>query len=187
LSKVAIEGNASGTGTLTIAAPNTNSNFTLDIPSASGTIDRLNRAGNVLQVVSATYSTLTTITSTSYTDTGLTASITPTSASSKILIITSQPSLGVVGANVSRGLQVQLLKNSTSLVEKQGEINSGVGGNGFAVTNFDGSFVYLDSPNTTSSTTYKTQGKVGSATNNPEIRFQFGSFASTMTLLEIAG
>jgi len=38
MSKVAIEGNASGTGTLTIAAPNTNSSFTLSLPSETGTI-----------------------------------------------------------------------------------------------------------------------------------------------------
>jgi hypothetical protein len=38
VSKVAIEGNASGTGTLTIAAPNTNTNRTLTLPDASGTM-----------------------------------------------------------------------------------------------------------------------------------------------------
>jgi hypothetical protein len=38
MSKVAIEGNASGTGTFTIAAPNTNSNFTLTLPTETGTV-----------------------------------------------------------------------------------------------------------------------------------------------------
>jgi hypothetical protein len=38
MSLVAISGNASGTGTLTIAAPNTNSNFTLNLPAATGTV-----------------------------------------------------------------------------------------------------------------------------------------------------
>jgi hypothetical protein len=38
MSLVAISGNASGTGTLTIAAPNTNSNFTLNLPAAAGTV-----------------------------------------------------------------------------------------------------------------------------------------------------
>ena len=37
MSLVAISGNASGTGTLTIAAPNTNSNRTLNLPDGSGT------------------------------------------------------------------------------------------------------------------------------------------------------
>lgn len=38
MSKVALSGNALGTGTLTIAAPNTNSDRTLTLPDASGTI-----------------------------------------------------------------------------------------------------------------------------------------------------
>jgi hypothetical protein len=38
MSKIALSGNASGTGTLTIAAPNTNSNYTLTIPGETGTL-----------------------------------------------------------------------------------------------------------------------------------------------------
>ena len=38
MSKIALSGNASGTGTLTIAAPNTDSDFTLSLPDASGTV-----------------------------------------------------------------------------------------------------------------------------------------------------
>ena len=38
MSQVAISGNASGTGTLTIAAPNTNSNYTLNLPAETGTL-----------------------------------------------------------------------------------------------------------------------------------------------------
>jgi len=38
MSKIALEGNASGTGTLTIASQNTNSNFTLTLPNSSGTV-----------------------------------------------------------------------------------------------------------------------------------------------------
>jgi hypothetical protein len=37
MSQVAISGNASGTGTLTIAAPNTNSDYTLTLPQATTT------------------------------------------------------------------------------------------------------------------------------------------------------
>ena len=38
MSKIALSGNASGTGTLTIAAPNTNSDRTIDLPDAAGTV-----------------------------------------------------------------------------------------------------------------------------------------------------
>jgi len=45
LSKIALSGNASGTGTLTIAAPNTNSDFTITLPAASGTLATTDTAG----------------------------------------------------------------------------------------------------------------------------------------------
>jgi hypothetical protein len=38
MSKISLEGNVSGSGTLTIASPNTNSNFTLSLPTNTGTI-----------------------------------------------------------------------------------------------------------------------------------------------------
>jgi hypothetical protein len=38
MSKIALEGNASGTGTFTVAAPNSSSNFTLTLPQATTTI-----------------------------------------------------------------------------------------------------------------------------------------------------
>ena len=49
MSKVAITGNASGTGTLTIAAPNTNTDRVLDLPDAAGT---MYNQGNILGTVS---------------------------------------------------------------------------------------------------------------------------------------
>ena len=51
MSKVVIQGHASGSGDFTIAAPNSNTDRTLTLPDAGGTLDRLDRAGNVLQVV----------------------------------------------------------------------------------------------------------------------------------------
>jgi hypothetical protein len=38
MSKIALEGNASGTGTFTVAAPNSNSNYTLTLPQSTGTV-----------------------------------------------------------------------------------------------------------------------------------------------------
>jgi hypothetical protein len=38
MSQVAVSGNALGTGTFTIASPNSNTNRTLDLPDASGTV-----------------------------------------------------------------------------------------------------------------------------------------------------
>ncbi len=51
MSKVAITGNASGTGVFTVASPNSNVDRVLTLPDETGTVDTLQRSGNVLQVV----------------------------------------------------------------------------------------------------------------------------------------
>jgi hypothetical protein len=86
MSKISLSGDPSGTGTFTLASPNSSTDRTLDLPDASGVIDRLNRAGNVLQVVQASFSSVTSINSLTYVSTNHTLTITPSSASSKILI-----------------------------------------------------------------------------------------------------
>ena len=50
MSKVAIKGAATGTGVFTLESPATNTDRTLVLPDEAGTIDTLQRAGNVLQV-----------------------------------------------------------------------------------------------------------------------------------------
>jgi hypothetical protein len=88
MSLVAISGNASGTGTLTIAAPNTNSDFTLTLPENTGTLISTKSAGTVLQVVSTVKTNTFSTSSASPVDiTGLSVSITPSSATSQILVM----------------------------------------------------------------------------------------------------
>lgn len=53
MSKVAIQGNASGTGTFTIAAPNSNSNQTLTLPDVTGTVVTTGSTGGVTQAMLA--------------------------------------------------------------------------------------------------------------------------------------
>jgi len=53
LSKISIEGNSSGTGTFTIASPNSNTNRTLDLPDNSGTIITSGSTGGVSQAMLA--------------------------------------------------------------------------------------------------------------------------------------
>jgi hypothetical protein len=155
-------------------------------PAASGTIDRLNRAGNVLQVVQNTYTTPTTVASTSYTDTGLTASITPTSASSKILVIVTQGVTHYQNTNNARLFELRLLRDATEISNRDAYCYAAIGSNGFVEGSIDGSQMVLDNPATTSSITYKTQGKVDSTANATAIVFQQGSGTSTITLMEIA-
>jgi len=195
MSKVAIAGNASGTGTFTLAAPNSNSDRTLTLPDNTGTI--LTNAttagfpaGSVLQVVSATYSTETTSTSTSYSDSGLSASITPSSASSKILILTQQP--GYIQDNsdsAAENASAALLRDSTIISESSGKSRTRGSASGEG-SSYSANFCYLDSPNTTSSVTYKTQIKTGTpagADASELITVQVSSSNSNITLVEIAG
>jgi hypothetical protein len=138
--------------------------------------------------VSVNYSTQTTITSTSYTDTGLSASITPTSASSKILVLVSQPTSILIFSNVTITGPLRLLRGSTdiSTLAPAIGIQAGTGSNGLIYTATVLSMNYLDSPNTTSAITYKTQSLVSLNTNSAYIRFNENSSTSTITLLEIA-
>ncbi|MFZ9210901.1 MAG: hypothetical protein ACO22M_00405 [Candidatus Nanopelagicaceae bacterium] len=53
MSKVSIQGNASGTGTFTIAAPNSNSNQTLTLPDVTGTVVTTGSTGGVTQAMLA--------------------------------------------------------------------------------------------------------------------------------------
>lgn len=181
MSKIALEGNASGTGTLSIVAPNTSTDRTLDLPDASGVIDRLNRAGNVLQVVNATYSTQTGTTSGSYQETGLTASITPSNASNKIAVFGTIN--GVHTAAASTGVRVALYKGTSSTILMVGQYFAA-----FDTASTDNQvnvpFFYLDSPNTTSSVTYgfAFYRSTGSGTVN----VQTNSSTSSVTLMEIA-
>ena len=140
--------------------------------------------GKVLQVVTGVTYTMTTSTSSTYADTSLTASITPSSTSSKILIIVNQY---MRKDQTNTYIGYKLFRDTTEL-NYIGDLiaynqNSDSDSNGIGTT-------YLDTPSSTSSITYKTQfatlggGTItiqadgGSATENGR---------GSMTLMEIAG
>jgi hypothetical protein len=142
--------------------------------------------GKVLQVVAATTSTRVTVASTTYTDSGLTATITPSLSTSKILVLTSQSTTIYSDANLKL-FGVRLMRDSTAIFNdiSNPEIlgNTLVNAAGQAMAYV--SYSYLDSPATTSATTYKTQGRVYSTANNTEMDFQRASATSSIILLEI--
>jgi hypothetical protein len=145
--------------------------------------------GKVLQVVQASTSTETTIVTTTYTDTTLSASITPTSASSKILVIVNHFVETLRDANANGGSGIRLLRGATTIFspspgEYQFNYSQAVGATRI-VLNSAVPLTYLDSPATTSATTYKTQGNQFTAANSSTLKFQQGSSISTMTLMEI--
>jgi len=109
--------------------------------------------GAVLQVVNGTYATEVSTTSGSYADTGLTASITPTNSSSKILVLISQKFFANPTNGNDNGGNVIVLRGATTLITAQRVgLSDGTG----AMDNYF-TTSYLDSPATTSSITYKTQ------------------------------
>ena len=187
MSLLAVQGGATGTGTVTLLAPITNTDRTLTLPDATGTVALQGGAGvgKVLQVVSATYATPTTISSTSFTDTGLSLSITPLSASSKILVIVSQP---IIIARVANALNVdyQLLRGASSIFNGGRVSGLFVAGASEIDATSVLNAVYLDSPATTSATTYKTQARTSTTANSAAALFQTNSAVSSITLMEIA-
>jgi hypothetical protein len=140
--------------------------------------------GKVLQVVFASTNTPTTVASTTYTDSTLSATITPTSATSTILIIYNQQLIAQRQTSAASG-QVRLLRGATEIQDLKTVVDCSVGG-GTSIYNANtvGS-TYRDSPATTSATTYKTQVKSTNTANSGQVLAQEGNAVSTMTLLEI--
>lgn len=169
----------STSGSITLQEPAVAGSTVLTLPAVTGTVltDTSPKVGNVIQVVNATYSTGTTNGTTTYADTGLTATITPTSSSSKILILVNQSGLNNSQAN--SGTTVQLLRSSTSLI-----VFASFYGFAFTGAVMGASACYLDSPATTSATTYKTQFRRGAGSGDAYV--QDNSSTSTITLMEIA-
>ena len=199
MSKVAIVGNPSGTGVFTIQSPNTSTDRTLTLPDSTGTIDTLQRAGNVLQVVQSVYQTAVTIANTNtsnYYATNMTVSITPSSSSSKIYVVCQ----GTYGGNTGgTGITIKMLRNiggagytdtSPNVIALQGYLNNITY---ISYQQLPFTIHCLDSPNTTSAVVYNPyiNPSQGTPTGNSYVggRNNDGLQYSTvtMTAMEIAG
>jgi len=137
--------------------------------------------GSVLQVVQGSTGTAVESTSSSYADTGLSASITPSSTSSKILVTVHQN--GGLKESTQSGVSVQLYRGSSVLTK----LSHAAGYNAQNQVAYQGaiSTEYLDSPSTTSAVTYKTQ--FGNNQSVSSAHVQVGGCTSFITLMEIAG
>ena len=150
--------------------------------------------GGVIQVVSFTTQTKTIINSgTTFVDTGVTATITPKFATSKILILAyhSVTFSNFAGNGDTGGWSLRLLRGST--VKKNG---SGNGSDHYISVPSESSYIvfndpdfqqHFDSPNTTSAVTYKTQANE----SNSEINIQINgndsfNVDSSMILMEVS-
>ena len=191
MSSVVIAGDTSGS--VTLAAPAVSGTTTLTLPATTGTFLTTTspKAGNVIQVVQGTTTTDVSVASTSYTDTTLSASITPSSSSNKILVIVSQSLFVQRGTNNGMYSSLNIVRGATQIVESERAVGIDAGTNASGNISHRGmaSIQYLDSPSTTSSTTYKTQIKASTTANSGIVYAQQGGSPTTsiITLMEIAG
>jgi hypothetical protein len=182
MSLLAVQGGATGTGTVTLLAPVTNTDRTITLPDATGTVALQGGAGvgKVLQVVQGTTATQTSTTSNSFQSTGLTASITPSSASNKVLVIATSTFVGSILTDVITAIY----RGDTSTGTNVSGSNLSTKYNSQASENASVTNQYLDSPSTTSSQTYTFAFK--SSTSGQTATAQSASITAVMILMEIA-
>jgi hypothetical protein len=202
MSNIVLQPNASGTGSITIATPNTNTDRILNIPDVAGNlvttgdtgtvtagmVSAVNQsslpAGSLLQTIqTGTIARFTTTTSGTWQDSNTTLSITPSSTSSKILVNVICP---VVVAGTSQNLRggIRILRGSTVIWNTYSFSEL------FQVRNADNEFnvvnpaTILDSPSSTSSVTYKVQAYLRTGTT---LILWESTMGQNMTLQEIKG
>jgi hypothetical protein len=133
--------------------------------------------GKILQVVRATDTTNRTTTSLSFVDANISVTITPTSATSNILLVWSVH----VDSTPSGGYALAVLvitDSSNNIIDGTGDINHGiVASNRYLLQS---NFIAWDSPATTSATTYK--GRFHSATNNSVLLYNTLSTAQLFAI-----
>jgi len=147
---------------------------------------KTNLPGSILQIVSSHTCSSVASTSQTWADTGLTANITPSSTSSKILVVALLNGCHTASSGNINQLQLQLLKDSTVIDvfateagHSDGHLNHMDIGTGGAVT-------HLNSPNTTSQVTFKVQFRKRLDITKT-VTVQYASSCSYITLYEVAG
>ena len=181
MSSIVISGDSSGA--ITLAAPSVAGTNTITLPASTGTVLTTGspQSGGVIQAVTYSKINSSSTTSTSYVATNLTLSITPKFSTSKILILFSFTWANAGTANSS---YCTIYRNST-------ELSAGLSGSGFGQTYnqagnptyFPTGISYVDSPATTSSTTYTLYIK---ANAGQTIYIGDNNTIQSITLMEIA-
>jgi hypothetical protein len=178
---IVLQGSTSGS--VTLQEPAVAGTTVLDLPAVSGTVLTTTspKAGNILQVVQGTATAPVVTTSTTYITTGLSVSITPSSASSRILVIAS--ACFRKGNSNVLGPSIAIFRDSTNVYT--GVLNQ------FYMTVSSGepssilSLNYVDSPSTTSAITYSLRFKTLTASNT--VVSLPDSETGTIIAMEIAG
>ena len=161
--------------------------YVIDVASGS----QLTQPGMILQVVSAAKTDTFSTASTSPEDvTGLSVTITPSSATSKVLVLVNA-FFGTANFGGSTAINGRLVRDSTTIAGGGGDyfFQTSILEEGDAEQPHCHSLSFLDSPATTSATTYKVQLAAGSASTAyiNRTRDVSASSTSTITVMEIAG
>lgn len=190
----AVKGNiVVGTGTDTSAVLAVGANGTTlvaDSSTATGLAwATAGGGGKVLQVVQASSNTETSVAGTTYGDTTLSATITPSASTSKILVFVSQQLRSRNDSATGTFSALRLLRGATVIFTPGTSIFTFAGITTFSTNDISfysiANFHYLDSPSTTSATTYKTQAANSSSAGTSLAITQQSSAVSVMTLMEI--
>lgn len=178
------------------------STLTVDNIRGATSSSSIHIPGHVIQVVSATYDTRTEVSgasSASFSDTGLQAQITPSSNTSKILIVFNCNGVAARLGSLHQEPDLRLVRDATELkiytnIVYQGGTNFWIPGNG-QTAGLGNS--YYDTPNSTSVITYKIQmrGNINASASTGDMRVAInssgdgaiqGGGGSSITLMEIA-
>jgi hypothetical protein len=191
----AARGSAIGTATEGMYA-HLNDTDTLTYYNGSAWVNRIGATAGILQVVSATKTDAFTTSSTTFTDlTGLSVSITPSSTTSKILVMAT-----ISGSSnpAAVAIQIRLMRNSTAIaIGDAAGSRTQVSMAGMAQSTGELLALgvdFLDSPSTTSATTYKIQVR-GNTPNTVSVNravtdtdsSSIARAVSTITVMEVAG
>jgi hypothetical protein len=193
--------NTSSGGSIALTPADTVSNITVTVPATAGTLLTTATSGSVLQVVSTTKTDSFSLAATNtFTDiTGLSAAITPSNSANKVLVTVS---IGAASMSNFGTQAYRLVRDSTAIgvgtVAGTRQAASFRDANGNSDGNFaygGYSFSFLDSPSTTSATTYKLQlivqtgtGYINRSVSDSDTDNPWGTrTASTITLMEIVG
>ena len=141
-------------------------------------------SGSVIQVINTEDETSAATSSTSFISTTVTATITPKFASSKILVISQCSLKQNTGATNGSSVRAQIHRGSTA-IGKRTEVGTREGPSS-RTDHLNGAFILkvLDSPNTTSATTYTVF--IDCLNSAVSVNINNGTSGSTMTLMEIA-
>jgi hypothetical protein len=110
--------------------------------------------GKVLQVIQATSTSELTSSSSTFVDTNLTANITPSAATSKVLVLVQHAGTNKSDANAANRLDIRIMRGATEILKARDMMYDNAATRWNSVNQV---MNYLDSPATTSATTYKTQ------------------------------